>query len=72
MFDWAPDKKLILEEIYQGVRKLETFNILDVPDNIVLKAVSTVVVAGKMGIQVEWIDRVIGEISFRRDHFELL
>lgn len=68
----APDKKLILEEIYQGVRKLETFNILDVPDNIVLKAVSTVVVAGKMGIQVEWIDRVIGEISFRRDHFELL
>lgn len=72
MFDWAPDKKLILEEIYQGVGKLETFNILDVPDNIVLKAVSTVVVAGKMGIQVEWIDRVIGEISFRRDHFELL
>lgn len=72
MFDWAPYKKLILEEIYQGVRKLETFNILDVPDNIVLKAVSTVVVAGKMGIQVEWIDRVIGEISFRRDHFELL
>lgn len=37
MFDWAPIKKVVLEEIYKGVLKLESFNILNVPDYVVFK-----------------------------------
>lgn len=72
MSDWASFKKLILEEIYKGLLKLESFNNLDVPDNVVSKVVSTIIAAEKVGIRVEWIDKVIGEIGVRRDHFELL
>lgn len=49
VLDWAPFKKLILQEIDQGVWKLKTFIILDVPDNVVLKVASTVAVTEKMG-----------------------
>lgn len=37
MFECAPVKKLILEGIYQGLRKLKTFNIPNVHDNLVSK-----------------------------------
>lgn len=47
------------------MRELQTFNILDVPDNVVSKMASTVVAVEMMGIQV-------GEISARRDHLELV
>lgn len=65
-------QELILEEIYQGVRKLETFNILDILDNFISKVANTVGTTKKMWIQVGWIDKVIREINARRDHVELL
>lgn len=68
----APVKKLILEEVYKGVLKLECFTILKVLDAVVSKVASTVAIAEKMQIRVKWIDKVIGEIGVRRDHFELL
>lgn len=55
MFYWAPVKKLILVEVYQGVRELETLNILDVPYNVVLEGGEdrTVPAVEKMEIQVK-------------------
>lgn len=54
MFEWAPFENLTLGEIYQFVRKLKTFNILDVPDNVLSKVASTVVATEKMGTRVRW------------------
>lgn len=45
LFDWAPVNELILKEIYEGVKKLETFDILDV---LVLNVVPAVATAKKM------------------------
>lgn len=45
-------KKLILEEIFQAVRKLETFNILDVPRKVVSKVDDIIATAAKMSIEV--------------------
>lgn len=68
VFDLAPVKKLFLRKIYKGVLKL-SFNISDILDNVVSKVASTVTLVEKMGIHVEWIDRLI---DAKRDHFELL
>lgn len=51
------------------MRKLETFHILVVPNNIILEVTSTVAVAKKIGIRGGWIGKVLGEISTKRDHF---
>lgn len=53
--------------VYKDVHKLETINILNVPNNAVSKVASTVAAAKKMGIQVRWIDNAIEEIHARRD-----
>lgn len=72
MLDWISVKKLILDEMYKGVLKLESFNILDISENVVSKVASTIVATKKIGIRVKWLNRVIAESDARRDHFELL
>lgn len=54
------------------MEKLETFVIVDVPDNIVSKVACTIATAKKMGIKVGWIDKVIEDTYAKRDHFALL
>lgn len=41
LFDWAPMKELFLKEIYEGKKKLETFSLLDVPDDAISKVART-------------------------------
>lgn len=65
-------EEAILEEIYQVVLMLKTFNILEVPKIVVSKVACTIVAAKRMGIQVEWIDKVTEEITAKRDHFKML
>lgn len=71
-FDWAPMKELILTEIYEGVKKLGNFSILDVPDDAVSKVARRVAAAEKMGNKVGWLDKVIGDVYAKRDHFIML
>lgn len=50
LFIWlGPIKKLILEEPFHAVQKLETFNILEVPSQIVSEVADTVPGTAKMG-----------------------
>lgn len=65
----APVKMLILYKLYKGVLKLESFTILDVPDNVFSKVARIVIVTEKMGIRVEWIDQVIGRSVPRETTF---
>lgn len=52
-------KELILKEIFVGVQKLEFFNILHVPNQVVSKVARTTA-PEKIGIQIRWLGRVIG------------
>lgn len=65
-------KELILKEISEGVNKLEIFTILDVPDYTVSKVESIVTVTKKTRIKVGWLDKVIGDICAKWDHFIML
>lgn len=47
--------------------KLESFNILAIPENVVSKVVDTVDATTKMGIKVRWIDKVLRVIGTKRD-----
>lgn len=49
--------------------ELESFSILDVPDQVVSKVARVVAAVGKMGIQIRWLDKVIDDT--RRYHSTL-
>lgn len=72
MLDWAPVKKVILEELVHAVRKIENYNILEVPSQIVSEVTDVVVTAPTMDIKVEWTDMVLTEIEAKKDHHTLL
>lgn len=68
MFDWALVKQLISKEIFEGVQKLESFDILDAPYEVVFKVAPTVATAKKMVIEIKWLDKVLKDICAKRDH----
>lgn len=70
VFDWTLVKKLTFEEMYICMLKLRSFNILDVPDNVVSKVAKAIAPTMKIGIWVEYLNQVIGKFSARRGHFE--
>lgn len=53
MFNWAPMKKMFLEELFYAVQKLETFDILEVLSQIVSEVVEVVVAGVKIGVKVK-------------------
>lgn len=71
-YNWAPIKKVILEELFHAVQKLETFNILGVQSQIVSEVGDAVAAIAKMDIRFEWIDKVLDEIKPKKDHHTLL
>lgn len=48
------------------MKKMETFDVLDVHNNVVSKVARTVAVAKKIGIKIGWVSRVIGNICANR------
>lgn len=60
-------KEFLLKGIFEAVQELESFAILDVPDEVISRVARVVSVAEKSGLRVDWLNRVIGEISSRRD-----
>lgn len=61
-------KELLLKGIFESVQELESFAVLDVPDEVISRVARVVSAAKKSGVRVDWLDRVIGEVSSRRDH----
>lgn len=71
IFDWEPIMELVLKGIFEGVGTLESFAILDVPDQVISKVTRIAMAAEKIGIKIALVDKVIGDICARRDHFIL-
>lgn len=57
---------MIAKGIFEGVQKLESFNILDVPDKVISKVACTVATVEKIGIRIEWLAKVICDICARK------
>lgn len=63
--------ELVLKGIFEGVGTLESFAILDVPDQVISKVTRIAMAVEKIGIKIALVDKVIGDICARRDHFIL-
>lgn len=59
-------------EIFVYVQKLESFNILDVPIDVVSKVERIVAGTEKMGIMIGWLDKVIRDVCAKRVHSSLM
>lgn len=54
------------------IQKLERFTILEIPPQAVPEVVDILFTAAKMRIKVELIDRILGEILTKIEHYSLL
>lgn len=59
----APIRKLIIEGLFLSIGKLESYTMLNVPPKIISEILNTVDAVERISIQVDWIDRAIGEIE---------
>lgn len=64
-------KELVLKGTFNGVWVLESFAVLEVPDELVFLVARTIATAEKVGVRIEWLDQVIGDISAWGDHLIL-
>lgn len=64
-------KELLLKGIFEAVQELESFVVLDVPDEVISIVARVVSVAEKSGVRVDWLNLIIDEVSFKRDHAAL-
>lgn len=71
-FAWVQMRKIILEELFNSVQKLEKPTVLDVPPQVVSRVADIVAIAATMGVKGEWIKRILGEIAETIEHFNLL
>lgn len=68
VFVWEAVKEVILTGLFDGVQELESFSVLDVPDEVIARIARVISTAEKFGIRVDWLDRALGEICSRREH----
>lgn len=59
-------------KIFQVVQKLEANPVLNVPSEIVVEVADAVETTKKMGIQVDWIYKILREINTKRDHYAMV
>lgn len=71
VIEWEPMKEIVLKGIFEGVQALESFTFLGVPDEVLSTVARTVANAERMKVRVDWIDKVIGDVSIRRDRLIL-
>lgn len=64
-------KELVLKGIFEGVQALESFTFLKVPDETISSAGRCVATVEKMGVKIDWLHKIIGDICNRRDRFVL-
>lgn len=65
-------RKMIVEELYCFVQKLERFTVLKVPAQVISEVADIVAIAARMGVKVGWISKILGEIIVKREHYNLL
>lgn len=65
-------RKMIVEELYCFVQKLERFTVLKVPAQVISEVADIVAIAARMGVKVGWISKILGEIIVKREYYNLL
>lgn len=65
-FDWVQLSKMVVEELFNSIQKLEKFTVLEVPSQVVFEVADIVAIIAKMGVKVEWIYKILGDIAAKK------
>lgn len=55
-------RETIIKGLFSSTQKLEEFKILEVSSNVLSGVANIAVAAAKMGVKVDWMDKVLDEI----------
>lgn len=69
---WSAFRLIIIAGLYDSVRRLEKYTIMDVPRDILKEVADITVLAARMGVRVDWLDEVLGQIVLKKKHLSLL
>lgn len=69
---WTSLRSLIVVGLYGSVRKLEKYTTMDVTNELLEEVADVATSAARMGIPVDWLDEVLGQIAREKKHVDLL
>lgn len=55
--------KTIIKGLFDYTQKLERFTILEVPPQTISEIEDVVAAAAKMSVNIEWVEKILGEIA---------
>lgn len=69
---WPALRIVIITGLFESVRRLEKFMIIDVPIDILEEVAEVTASAARMGVRVDWMDEILGKVATKRRHLDLL
>lgn len=69
---WPAFCLITINGLFESVRKLEKFMIMDVTTDILEEVAEVTASAARNGVRVDWMDKTLGRIATKRKHLELL
>lgn len=70
--NWLEIIEITIKGLFKSVQRLEEFTILEVPSQVLPEVPDVTTRTTKMGMQVNWMDKVLGKIANKKDHLNLL
>lgn len=69
---WLAFRSIIINGLFDSIRKLEKHKIIDVPTVILEEVAEVAALAAKNGVRVDWLDEALGRVTTKKKHRELL
>lgn len=62
-FDWVQMRKMIIEELYNSLKKLKRFIVMEVPPQVVSEVADRVAKVARMSVKVEWMIKSLARLQ---------
>lgn len=69
---WFALRLIIVTDLFEVVRHLEKFMIMDIPVEVLEEVAEVTASVARNGVRVDWMDKVLGRITTKRRHEDLL
>lgn len=69
---WPAFRSIIINGLFDSVRKLEKHMIMDVPTTTLEEVAEVAALAAQNGVRVDWLDEALGRVAMKKKHQELL
>lgn len=69
---WPAFRSIIINSLFDSVRKLEKHMIMDVPTVVLEEVAEITTLAAQNGVRIDWLDEALGRVATKKKHQELL